>query len=783
MKKYFYFTVLIFTMASGAYASNNIVASGTYNNLLANGKLELYAGSFPAKWRYVGNAVEYQANGGFADGGRFIFKDKGKSFLIRQDWSFTLNAGEKYYLKAKIRTKNFKASKAVVLVFNNGWKKSFEMPIPQGSGDWNAIEKIFDGMDSNSGYYSVAVQIAGVKSGELEVSDIAVEPATARAFELSTAYLKEISVPELVVLGRREYIPASNAVLCCRYFGDKKLKKVSYSAANLNREAQIDANGIIKFDFNGLVPGKYIVKVKAGDKTIDLAITIKPGFSSVAGKVLNNFHTVVAEIAASAGKGGNFVNSRNGWMLFVMPEDMAIRVNGYKKTIKNGDFALLPMGNLSFKVEKGNGKIRISEVAETSFYQLAAGPYPKELPKHDWEFFKKYQQQTVMTFLGSGLQGSMRKFRAGHNRLLGHAAIGKIIDHKSGGQIKFPGMNPKAYWFDGIYIDELALGMPKSLIYYLKHLDKVVHLKDRDSYLYVAGDWPNTPYTAELISKTINMSGNSKIISEIYLGNNHTSEKDVKKQIQKLVQRVEQMNSICPGINPYIGFHFCHSNVAGSLTIDNEPEADHRILLDMQMHMIATHPAFKNIGMIGFWGDNYSDLERTRYVMELIRHYVIEGKTEMYSKIHGLKLVPGIISNASFRNGTENWTVKGSVAQVFSNAGKLLKRFNPIKDVTVALAMRPGKELPAVTQTMKNLKVGQKYSLKIVSSSGNVDVKINGAIQKPAVEYRTNKIICGREYLFTASAQEMTLELVKSAADAKKTVYLHYVTVMPYIGE
>ena len=155
----------------------------------------------------------------------------------------------------------------------------------------------------------------------------------------------------------------------------------------------------------------------------------------------------------------------------------------------------------------------------------------------------------------------------------------------------------------------------------------------------------------------------------------------------------------------------------------------------------------------------------------------------MYSQSHGLKLVPGIIRNASFRNGTENWTVKGSVAQVFSNAGKLLNRFNPVKDVTVALAMRPGKELPAVTQTMKNLKVGQKYSLKVVSSSGNVDVKINGAIQKPAVEYRANKIICGREYLFTASAQEMTLELVKSAAEAQKTVYLHYATVMPYIGE
>ena len=84
---------------------------------------------------------------------------------------------------------------------------------------------------------------------------------------------------------------------------------------------------------------------------------------------------------------------------------------------------------------------------------------------------------------------------------------------------------------------------------------------------------------------------------------------------------------------------------------------------------------------------------------------------------------------------------------------------------------------------MKNLKASQKYNLKVVSSAGNVDVKINGVIQQPKVEYSAQKTIFSKEYFFKATDKDMTLEITKSVIDAKKTVYLHYVSVMPYIGE
>lgn len=787
MKKCSLVIAMLFAIAAAVSGNNDIVKSGTYENLISNGKLELYAGSFPSKWRYAGAEVEYKDNGGYANGGRFIFKGNGKTFLIRQDWTFTLIPGEKYYLKAKSKAKNFKAKKAVVLVFNNGWSKSFEINLPQGSGDWVAIEKIFDGMESKAGYYSIGIHVIGIRSGEIEVSDIAVEPASKRAFERSTEYLKEIPVPELVAIGRTDYIQASDAFFTCRWFGDKNLKKLSYSVADLKREANISEKGIVKFDFSGLKPGKHTVKVTAGAKTIDLPITVQPGFTPVKGKVLNNFHTIVAEIDASASKSGEFVNSRNGWMHFVMPENMVIRINGYKKAVKNKDSVLLPMGKLSFKVEKGSGKIKISEVSETAIYQLAGGPYPKGLPKHNWEFVKKYQRQTIMTFLGGGLKGApMGEFLSGHNRLLGHAAIGQIVDHKKDTLINFGGFNKRYHWFNGIYIDELALSMPKSLVYYIKNLDKVSRIDGRDAYLYVTGEFPDTPYGAQVAAKTINLSANSKLLSEIYLGNNYTSEDDVKTQLQKLVNYAERINSVLPGINPYYGFHLCHSNIAGSFTLDNEPEADHRVLLDMQMHLIATHPAFKNIGAVGFWGDNYSDVDRTRFVMELLKHYVIEGKTTLYTAEKGLKLTPGIITNASFRNGIKDWTVKGKASSIIAESGRYINRFSPIHDTRRALAMKAANGPASITQTMKNLNAGQTYSIKVTTGADTVDVKINGVLQQPKVEYVSPKkgvTICGREYVFKATDKEMTLEVVQTTADSKKNTLLYYVSVLPYLGE
>lgn len=773
--------------------SAETVPAGTYDNLLANGKLELYAGNFPGSWRYVGTEPGYLSTGGFNNGGRFIFAGDGKTFLIRQDWSFTLVEGEQYYLRAKVRTRNFRAGRSALTVFNNGWKKEFSIVFPSGTSDWKTIEQTFTGMESDTGYYSIAVQVSKIVSGELEISDITLEPATERAFERSTEYLRLIPVPTLVVLGRQNRIPASDAVLNCRWFGDKKATSIRYSAGSLQREAKINAGGIVSMDFSGLQPGKYEVKAEAGGKTISFPVELLPGFPSVKGKVLNNFHTVIAEQQVSAGGSGSFVNPRDGWVLFRMPEDMILRIDGMKKAVRDGHSVRLPMGAVRFKAEKGTGTVKISAVTEISIYPLAGGPYLSGLPKHDWAFTKKYELPMVMTFLGGGLKGAeMSQFRAGHQKFYGHAPVGTVIRSKEGQELKFPGLNPNFTWFDGIFLDELALSMQRTQVLFLKNLEKMKIPAGRDVHTYICGNFPDTPYAAEVFSRCINLSPGGKVIAERYLPNTYTSETKAAEQVQELVRYAENLNRVCPSVNPYWGLSLCHSNVATSFTVDNEPEADHRVLLDMQMQTIATHPAFKEIGLINFWGDNYADRERTRWVMELLRHYVIEGKTSLLSAEKGMKLCPGHLRNASFRDGLKEWQTEGSVQSGRSpEGGKFLKRFNAQTDSSMMLVLTRGAQTARVTQEIKMLTPGKNYKIRLVTSGkGALSVKLDGKLISPVRQVvRTadakRKVFPCRyeEYIFRAERNTASLELNNESQPAGTKTNLHYISVFSCYGD
>ncbi len=784
--KHFSCILSLLAMSAAFLQAEETVKPGTYENLISNGKLELYAGTFPGSWRYTGTEPEYLSTGGFENGGRFIFKGKNRSFVVRQDWTFQLVEKEMYYLRFKARAKDFKAAKAFVTVFNNGWKKEFQIRIPDGTYDWKTLEQVFPGMESNSEYYSIGILVSKTRGGELEISDLAVEPATQRAKERSTEYLKLIPKPELVVLSQRSQLQADDAFLNCRWFGDKSVRQIRYSADEITRTAEIAENGAVRLDLNGLAPGQYTVKAQAGGRETAIPVQIRPGFAPVKGKVLNNFHTVIAELQLKAGGSGEFVNPRQGWVLFSLPKDMAVRIDGLKKAVKNGHIVRPPMGKHTFKAEKGEGAVRLSAVTETSLYQLCGGPYLPGLPRHDWDFVRKYELGTVMSFLGGGLKGKpMGEFRAGHQRLYAHAPISAVVKAKDGKKINLPGLNPRYGTVDGIFIDELALSMPKTQVLYIRNLDQLSIPPGRDVHTYICGNFPDSPYAAEVISRCINLSPSSKVMAEKYLPNMYTDEQQAAEGVNSLVRYAENVNKVCPGINPYWGLSLCHSNVAMSFTVDNEPEADHRVLLDMQMHAIATHPVFKDIGLINFWGDNYSDRERTRWVMDLMRHYVIEGKTTRLSEELGLKLCPGHLRNASFRDGLNEWQVTGTVIPGrSSDGGRFLKRFNAQKDPSPMAVFQRGKEPAVIAQTIRNLTPGKVYKLRLVlSGKGSLALKLNGVQRKAKVllalpAARSRPVSSSyAEYVFKADQPEMKLELNNAAQPAGTTTNLHYVSV------
>ena len=773
--------------------ADDLVPAGTYGNLISNGELELYAGNFPANWRFVGsNTPGYAANGGCRNHGRFFFLEKKKNYLIRQDWTFTIIPGEKYRLSAMVKCRDFRASLAYITVFNNAWKQEIRMPLPAGTYDWKKVDQIITGFPSRGGYYSIAIRVHQVRSGQLEISDISLEPATQQAFEKSPAYRKLVPPPELVVLSpRKSQIPAASPVLHCRWFGSADIKSIAYSIGKLNRQAAVGDRGLTDLDLSGLPPGKHAVQVKTGSKTLTIPIVIQPGFEAGMEKKLNNLHYVIAEKTLREGQTAEFGNPRAGWVLFRMPDEMELLLPFCGRTVRNGDFLQLDFGKFAFTVKKGNGPVRISAVAETAVYPLGTGPFLRGMPRHNWKFTRKYELPAVMSFLGGTLPDSeMAEFRKGVQRFYGPLNIQKITQNPDNRPIQCPGLLEEKY--DGIFIDEVAMSAEKPLVMFLKNLPVLKNPAGRDVLTYICGNPRDTGYTAELLSQCVNLSKFSKVLSEIYIPNQFLSGKDAEDAVNaRLIQYAANLNKIYPGLNPFWGIALCHSNTALRFTLDHEPEADHRVLLDMQMHAVAVRPEFQKIGHIGFWGDNYSDLERTRWIMKLFRHYVIEGKTSLLSERYGMKLHPRHLRNASFRQGTKYWKTSGKIEPgTMSDGGAFLKRFNNQLDSSRVLYFVHTQDTAGISQMMENLSPGKSYKIRmVVSGSGMVAVKISGRKYPVQVFHPEKKDPAAKitpvyaEVTFTAGKKSEMLELDNSEVPPETRIGLHYVSVLSYFEE
>ena len=777
------------------FCADGSVPGGTYSNLLSNGKLELFAGNFPQSWRFVGaNAPGYASDGGYNNGGRFIFTKRNVYTTIRQDWTFTIVPGEKYRFRARIRAQNFRASVGRFFVFNNGWKTSAPADIPQGSYDWQDFSYEFTGFESRGGYYSAAIRVNKQRSGMLEVSDVRVEPATKSAYEKSTAYLKLIPEIKLVAVSPRlNAIPDNAAKLVCRWFGDKTVKFLTYTVEKIHRKAAVN-EGVTTLDLSGLKPDDYIVKVNDGKYSTHIKVRIVPGVDTSRVKVLNNLHKVLFEKTLQANEKSSFGNPRNGWVLFTMPHNMCINVAG--RDLTTGQFVRLGLGNHHFTVVKGSGKVTVSAIAEVSLYAFATGPFFTNIPKQDWTFVQKYMLPYTMNFLGTEApEADVKKLRSGTQKFYVNCKIAAINNAKLNAQtpIKTRGMDVNNKNVDGIFIDELAMASEKPLVYFLKNLPRLALTPERDVYTYICGNLQNNRFTAKVFADSTNLTGHSYILSELYLPNRYADEKLAEKFINdRLIAYAARLNKMLPGIMPQIGISLCQSNMPLNFSVDHEPEADHRVFLDMQLNVLANSPEFKNIGCINFWGGNYADTSRHRWISALFKHYVFEGKKSRLSDEFGLKLVPGHLKNASFREHLKYWNKSGSVGYgKAADGANFLKYFNNNNDSSNMAIFTKNQYSAKLNQQMNNLEPGKKYKVRFVISGKGL---LNLSVDKRLLEVKVYRLDTKRlknvqhadstalcEAVFTAEKSSELLEFNTGEAPQGSKINLHFVSVLKEI--
>ena len=205
---------------------------------------------------------------------------------------------------------------------------------------------------------------------------------------------------------------------------------------------------------------------------------------------------------------------------------------------------------------------------------------------------------------------------------------------------------------------------------------------------------------------------------ERYL-NERRTEKEAKAFIEQgLKGEMLEFEKYAPGFSRrciYVMGFLCGPNES----LSKNPAADYKVYLDMQFHLLATDPVFKE-GLYGVeqYRSPYCDEEYLRWCAKLFRHYCIEGRAERltndpYELTH--------IRNPEFEHGLEGWTVEAATpdsvqVKKMEGYGWVQGRYPKDAQGDTFLWMKCSAQKPnAISQTIGNLEPGRYYSVKMIS--------------------------------------------------------------------
>lgn len=201
---------------------------------------------------------------------------------------------------------------------------------------------------------------------------------------------------------------------------------------------------------------------------------------------------------------------------------------------------------------------------------------------------------------------------------------------------------------------------------------------------------------------------------EIYLHEQPTEERARAAIDERLTRMVAAWGRHYPGVLPRTLVVLSAGNCALRYSNDQLPDVSYKALLDLQMHAMATEPAFEGLRGVGFWSGHYIDEEIVRWYGALFRHYCIEGAREqLYTDPYMLDH----LINPGFEDGLTGWEVSGSVEAVpvaQMPQGGARGRYAPVpQGAGVIRTVRADGPPNSFAQPIRNLQVGRLYALKL----------------------------------------------------------------------
>jgi hypothetical protein len=739
-----------------AGSSPGAVAEG--ENLLINGAFDAEQVDFPEFWSpSPAKGVIYSRVGG-PQGQKpsiRLTSDNASSGTIScRQQGLTLVAGETYKLSVYIKTQGFQSRYAGVVVHNSGWTSAVGITNLPTDSDWTFHEKTFTLIPSKNNEYGLAM-FACDPAGEVHFADVRLEAVSQAAREGSTSQMAIVAAPRLVPLEPLlNKIPLDNPELTLRFYGPRAEKSAaSYCSVTVDgndpaRQTAVGDDGKILVDLTGLPRGDHALQLairrRGTNETICEAgylITIVdlPPIDRSRIRQLNN---LVAELLnqpvenTGATQSFDFVNPRDGWVFVACTTDapapgLAVTIDDRETVITAATdrleaFRQLPLGTHRITVSghTGDARLIVRSIPEIFDYPPCVNSHVPENGSYGWEFMKQHILPAVTTLNGGVLPGdALPEAKALGLRWLANFGVGSPSDpvELQERMEQTAGMTEPQY--DGFTSDELFFGRT-TIGNYSQALGLLRNPRDRLIYSWIVGKPSIASLHTEFMSACLNASrGRGRLLFEAYC-HPQDNEQAAAAYLDNMVgETMRRFNAFFPNAAAGTGIIFGNFNQIPIISLEHNPAVDFKYFLDMQVNLIANSPDFRDLATTGYWGTYYGDEELVRWSFELMRHYAVEGNTDMLSDRYGFTYNPGFLENGDFADGLDGWTASpaagGSLrTQTIAGYGRNSQgRWGAgSAGDTVCVMTRNAAQPNRISQVAEGLEVGRAYCLQFVTA-------------------------------------------------------------------
>ena len=730
-------------------AANAGVAIG--ENILINGALEADQLDFPQGWSM--ERPEYDPAGGpngipcvtfsYGGGGTYYQREMKQT-------GFRLSPNGRYRISAWVRPRDgFCARRFELCVSDKDGKVAHGVTELPPVGKWTKVANEFSGFKSESDY-NCTVSLYDFH-GSLDIADLRLEAldADAAAGAEKAQLSKYQSAPRIVpwgpLLGE---IPKTPREVSFRFLGQlpngcgmtecDMVLKADGADGELAQPIDPNANtfklpdgadgGMMHVRVVHRATGSNIVERTFRYRTVDAP---SPDLLKKHRR-LNNYVTEVLHEKVAAEGGAKFVFgvARRKWVFISVKSAAAfsLSLDGEKvtdaATPRHETFREVASGDhvISIEGHSVGDEISVRTIPEILNY----APVPsqiKALPPYDWEFQKKYAVPVVTTMNCNSPpkgDGEMDEYRASGRRWLANL---KTTKPKSPDDIAARLKSAKGMTlpiFDGVTCDEQFFGRDEANSHYMLGLRKydLEEKPMRGIYTWLVGKPISGVFDSEYLADCANAAlGHGRVIIEMYCRSKATEAEAITTLESYVRGAMQQFRSAWPEIPHSMGLILGNFTQIPLCSIHGHCEMDYRYYLDMQFNMLANDPAMDGLCVAGYWGSHYTDDDTLRWCFKLLRHYCIDGATDMLSGKYGLTYNPGFVKNPDFTSGLDGWRVDGDVSwdsvEGFGRSSLGLLGVGKCGEAFAVFAR--GENQNRISQKISGLVPGEAYKLYFVT--------------------------------------------------------------------